>query len=173
MASAPPSQPARSRRRRRDFGAALEFRGTGPRGAVARHGTEAGETADRAVARAQRASCGGGIRAGVSAALAGRSGAEIGPRGDRSRAPGARAEPGAGLRPALESGHGEPNGDAAAQGYSGAAARPAFQHSASRVSPRGAGAAHGQPRPMVEPSPVAAAPPVRGDRRSRADNALS
>src|SRR5258706_11597405 len=157
MASAPPSQPARSRRRGRDYGAALEFRGTRPRRAVARHGTEAGGTAERAVARAQRASGGGGIRAGVSAALAGRSRAEIGPRGNRSRAPGARAESGAGLRPALESGHSEPNGDAAAQGYSGAAARPAFQHSASRLSPRGVGAAHRQPRRMVEPSPGATA----------------
>src|SRR4029077_9400945 len=99
------------------------------------------------------------------------------------RAP--RSDPSAGLRPALESGRGEPHGDAAAQGYSGTAARPAFQHSASRLSPRGAGAAPRPPAPtgvgapppqpprMVEPSAGPAAPPVRGDRRPRIDKALS
>ena len=38
--------------------------------------------------------------------------------------------------------------------------------------PEGAGAAHGQSRRMVEPSAGAAAPPVRGDRRSRAAETL-
>src|SRR5258708_4254165 len=42
MAATPQSQPARSRRRCRDFGAAPEFRGNRPRRAVARHGAEAG-----------------------------------------------------------------------------------------------------------------------------------
>ena len=75
-------------------------------------------------------------------------------------------------RPALESGVGQPHGDAAARGRSGAAARPAPQYSASRLSSRGAGGAHRQSRRMVQPSAGAAAPPVRGDRRSRTAETL-
>src|SRR6202022_3503139 len=67
---------------------------------------------------------------------------------------------------------GQPHGDAAAQGYSGAAARPAFQHSASCLSPRGAGGAHRQSRRLVQPSVGAAGPRFRALRRSRADKAL-
>ena len=50
---------------------------------------------------------------------------------------------------------------------------PALQHPAARLPSRGAGAAHRQPRRMVEPSAGAAAPPVRGHRRSRTDQAVS
>ena len=76
-------------------------------------------------------------------------------------------------RPALESGVGQPHGGAAARRRSGAAARPALQHPAAGVSPRGAGAAHRQSRRMGRASAGAAASPMRGDRRSRTDQALS
>ena len=59
------------------------------------------------------------------------------------------------------------------EGRSGAAARPAFQYSASGLSSRGAGGAHRQPCRMVQPSAGAAAPAVRGHRRSGIDKTLS
>ncbi len=46
------------------------------------------------------------------------------------------------------------------EGVPRASARPAFQHSASGLSPRGAGGAHRQSRRMVQPSSGAAAPAV-------------
>ena len=58
------------------------------------------------------------------------------------------------------------------QGIPAAAARPALQHPAAGLSPRGAGGAHGQPRRMVQPSPGKAPSPVRSHRRSRADKTL-
>ena len=54
-----------------------------------------------------------------------------------------------------------------------ALARPAPQRAAAELSSGGAGAAHRQSRRMVRASAGAAAPPVRGHRRSRTDQAVS
>src|SRR2546423_5737983 len=50
MAAAPSSEPARSRRRCRDIGAAFEFCRNRPRGALARDGAETGRTPGGALA---------------------------------------------------------------------------------------------------------------------------
>ena len=59
------------------------------------------------------------------------------------------------------------------QGIPARPARAAVQHSAARLSSRGAGAAHRQSRRMVRASAGAAASPVRSHRRSRIDKTLS
>src|SRR6202000_2638953 len=55
VAAAPSSQPARSRWRRRDFGAPPQLRGDRARGALARDGAEAGPAGPQAPGRARSA----------------------------------------------------------------------------------------------------------------------
>ena len=172
MAAAPPSQPARSRRRRRDFRAPSEFRGNRPRGAVARDGLEAGEQLEVPL-RERNVLL---VAAGYAPAFPQRS-------LDDPALKSARAAIDLVLRA-----H-EPNPALAYDRHwnlvsANRMVMPLLEGVPARLlgqplnilrlafHPEALAPTHREPRRMVQPSAGAAAPPVRGDRRSRAAQTL-